>query len=146
MGMPGRAIRRRAVSHVERYLDCPFKYFSSYVLGLEEGGTKRQASARASGDSFFATSSSSSSSPGGPQVTVQSSRPCRRRLASSRMSSTRASQGVRRRPGTRRNYLLGSAAAPGLAARAFAFEIEQGVGVVERLLSTPRRTLRVEGP
>ena len=25
-----------AVSHVERYLDCPFKYFSSYVLGLEE--------------------------------------------------------------------------------------------------------------
>src|SRR4029450_11190979 len=25
-----------AVSHVERYLDCPFKYFSSYVLGLDE--------------------------------------------------------------------------------------------------------------
>jgi RecB family exonuclease len=33
-----------------------------------------------------------------------------------------------------RTYLLGSAAAPGLAERAFAFEIEQGTGVVERLL------------
>ena len=33
-----------------------------------------------------------------------------------------------------RTYLLGSAASPGLAERAFAVEIEQGVGVVERLL------------
>src|SRR6185436_4914189 len=33
-----------------------------------------------------------------------------------------------------RTYLLGSAAAPGLAGRAFAVEIEQGVGVTERLL------------
>ena len=33
-----------------------------------------------------------------------------------------------------RTYLLGSAAAPGLAERAFAFEIEQGGEVVERLL------------
>ena len=31
-----RAAIQYAVSHVERYLDCPFKYFSSYVLGLEE--------------------------------------------------------------------------------------------------------------
>ena len=33
-----------------------------------------------------------------------------------------------------RTFLLGSAAAPGLAERAFAFEIEDAVGVVERLL------------
>ena len=33
-----------------------------------------------------------------------------------------------------RTYLLGSAAAPGLAERAFAFEIEQGGEVIERLL------------
>jgi hypothetical protein len=33
-----------------------------------------------------------------------------------------------------RTYLLGSAAAPGLAERAFAIEIEHGTGVVERLL------------
>jgi ATP-dependent helicase/DNAse subunit B len=33
-----------------------------------------------------------------------------------------------------RTYLLGSAASPGLAERAFAVEIEQGIGVVERLL------------
>jgi hypothetical protein len=36
-----------------------------------------------------------------------------------------------------RTYLLGSAAAPGLAERAFAIEIEHGVGVVERLLEYP---------
>ena len=30
--------RRRvyAVSHVERYLECPFKYFAAYVLRLPE--------------------------------------------------------------------------------------------------------------
>src|SRR4029453_16315876 len=33
-----------------------------------------------------------------------------------------------------RTHLLGSAAAPGLAGRAFAFEIEQGGQVIERLL------------
>ena len=33
-----------------------------------------------------------------------------------------------------RTYLLGSAVAPGLAERAFAFEIEHGIGVIERLL------------
>jgi CRISPR/Cas system-associated exonuclease Cas4 (RecB family) len=36
-----------------------------------------------------------------------------------------------------RTYLLGSAVAPGLAERAFASEIEHGVGVAERLLEHP---------
>ena len=56
-------------------------------------------------------------------------RRCSRRWPSS--SCSRLPEGDR---ALERTYLLGSAASPGLAERAFAVEIEQGIGVVERLL------------
>jgi CRISPR/Cas system-associated exonuclease Cas4 (RecB family) len=46
-----------------------------------------------------------------------------------------------------RTYLLGSAASPGLAERALAFEVEHGVPVLERLLEYPLEgSYRFQGP
>jgi ATP-dependent helicase/nuclease subunit B len=125
-----------AVSHVERYLECPFKYFASYVLGLdEERDEDAGLSPRERGQflhevfqQFFvawAAAGHRSITAG----TLQEALTIFETVVESRLA--RLSDVDR---ALERTYLLGSAAAPGLAERAFAFEIEQGVAVVERLL------------
>jgi hypothetical protein len=125
-----------AVSHVERYIDCPFKYFSSYVLGLEEERNEEAGlSPRERGQflhevfqQFFVAWEAA----GHRSITSDT---LREALAIfEEVVDTRLAGLSDADRALERTYLLGSAAAPGLAERAFGFEIEQGVGVVERLL------------
>jgi RecB family exonuclease len=125
-----------AVSHVERYLDCPFKYFAGHVLRLEEerdeeGGLTPQERGQflhSVFEQFFREWHES----GRRAITagnIADALSTFRQVAEARLASLGEADRA-----LERNYLLGSAAAPGLAARAFAFEVEQGTEVVDRLL------------
>ena len=125
-----------AVSRVERYLECPFKYFAGDVLRLkeerdDESGLTPQERGQflhAVFEQFFTEWRDA----GRRAITTENfddalamfERVAERRLAALG-EADRALE---------RNYLLGSAVSPGLAARAFTFEVEQGLEVVERLL------------
>lgn len=125
-----------AVSHVERYLECPFKYFAGHVLKLpeerdDESGLTPQERGQFLHD-VFETFFQEWQAGGGGTITMAAvadahalfARVAERKLASL-PEADRALE---------RTHLLGSAAAPGLAERAFSFEIEQRGEVIERLL------------
>jgi ATP-dependent helicase/nuclease subunit B len=125
-----------AVSHVERYLDCPFKYFSSHVLRLdeerdEEAGLTPQERGQFVHEVFEAFFSEWQAAGQGAITTrnVEAALSLFRRIADARLETLTESDRA-----LERTHLLGSAAAPGLAERAFGFEIEQASEVVERLL------------
>jgi PD-(D/E)XK nuclease superfamily protein len=125
-----------AVSHVERYLDCPFKYFSSYVLRLdeerdEEAGLTPQERGQFVHEVFEAFFSEWQAAGNGAITTgnIESALSLFRRIADARLETLPESDRA-----LERTHLFGSAASPGLAERAFAFEIEQACEVVERLL------------
>jgi RecB family exonuclease len=128
-----------AVSRVERYLECPFKYFAGHVLQLEEeredesGLTPQERGQLLHGvfEEFFQAWREKGYgvvSAGNLDQAVQLFAEVAEAELAALPEGDRALE---------RTYLLGSAAAPGLAERAFAFEIEQGLGVVERLLEHP---------
>lgn len=125
-----------AVSSIERYLECPFKYFAAYVLRLpEERGAESGMTPQERGqflhqvfEAFFAEWQSS----GRRTITtgnVADALALFERIAERQLETLPESDRA-----LERTHLLGSAAAPGLAERAFAFEIEQGGEVIERLL------------
>jgi RecB family exonuclease len=125
-----------AVSRLERYIECPFKYFAAYVLRLDEerdeqsGLTPQERGQLLHSlfESFFREWNASGRGALTPDLLED---------ALARFEQIADVHLQRLREGDRaleRTYLLGSAVAPGLAERAFAFEIEHGVGVVERLL------------
>jgi RecB family exonuclease len=128
-----------AVSHVERYLECPFKYFAAYVLRLDEerqdeSGLTPQERGQLLHDvfeRFFARWHAS----GRDRLSVENvgeALALFEQVAEEQLASlSEADRGLER------TYLLGSAASSGLAERAFAFEIEQEAGVFERLLEHP---------
>lgn len=131
-----RDARAYSVSSLERYLECPFKYFAAHVLRLpeeraDESGLTPQERGQflhAVFEMFFREWQAS----GRRSVTttnlaeaVQLFEEIAERQLKTLPESDRALE---------RTYLLGSAAAAGLAERAFAFEIEQGGEVIERLL------------
>lgn len=128
-----------AVSRVERYLACPFKYFAGHVLALEEeredesGLTAQERGQLLHGvfQTFFEVWQQRE----GGAVTaanlgeaIDLFTEVAERELETLPEADRALE---------RTYLLGSAATPGLAERAFAFEIEEGARVVERLLEHP---------
>jgi ATP-dependent helicase/DNAse subunit B len=127
------------VSHVERYLDCPFKYFSAHVLGLDEERPEDAGlSPRERGQllhevfhQFFEAWAAAGHRAITSDTLQQALRTFERVVDAHLDSLSEADRALER------TYLLGSAAAPGLAVRAFSFEIEQGVGVIERLLEYP---------
>jgi hypothetical protein len=125
-----------AVSHVERYLDCPFKYFAAYVLRLpeergEESGLTPQERGQFLHEVFHDFFAQWQASGGGSLTTLNLADAIAtfERVAEGRLATLSESDRA-----LERTHLLGSAAAPGLAERAFTFEIEQGGDVVERLL------------
>jgi RecB family exonuclease len=125
-----------AVSHVERYLDCPFKYFAANVLKLpeerdEEAWMTPQERGQFVHEVFFDFFSEWQKRGQGAVTTgnVREAVMLFEEIAEERLA--RLGEGDR---ALERTLLLGSAAAPGLAERAFAFEIEHAVPVVERLL------------
>lgn len=137
-----------AVSRVERYLECPFKYFAGRVLQLEEEREDESGlSAQERGqllhgvfEAFFAAWRDA----GHGAVTAANLETAVTLFAE--VTEARLSDLPDADRALERTYLLGSAASPGLAERAFAFEIEHGVPVVERLLEYPLEgVFRFEG-
>jgi hypothetical protein len=131
-----RAPQTYAVSHVERYAECPFKYFAARVLGLDEerddeSGLSPQERGRLLHEVFqvFFTRWHES---GGRAIT-SSNLPQAIELFGA-VADAILSQLPDADRALERTYLLGSAVGAGLGERAFNFEIEQDVPVVERLL------------
>jgi RecB family exonuclease len=128
-----------AVSHVERYLECPFKYFAARVLKLDEeredeSGLSPQERGQLLHE-VFETFFRRWDAAGGKAITTSN-------LAEALELFTSVAETILARlpEGDRaleRTYLLGSAAAAGLGERAFNFEIEQECEVAERLLEHP---------
>lgn len=125
-----------AISYLERYLECPFKYFANRVLRLpeerdEESGLTPIERGHLLHD-VFETFFKEWQATGGGTITVANVADA---LA---LFETVAERKLENLPeadrALERTHLLGSAAAAGLAERAFAFEIEQGGDVIERLL------------
>ena len=125
-----------AVSRVERYVECPFKYFAAHILRLDEereeqsGLTPQERGQllHALFESFFREWNAA----GRGALTADALEDALahfERIAEAHLRHL--PEGDR---ALERTYLLGSAVAPGLAERAFAFEIEHGVEVSERLL------------
>lgn len=125
-----------AVSRVERYLECPFKYFAANILDLDEERPEESALTplergrflHAVFEAFFLEWRAA----GHGAITsakLEDALAMFERVAEAHLGTLPESDRA-----LERTYLLGSAVAPGLAERAFAFEIEDGVPVVERLL------------
>ena len=131
-----RAPRTYAISYLERYLDCPFKYLASQVLRLPEERDEESGLTPLERGHFihevFETFFEEWQAGGGGTITTSNVG------GALELFETVAERALERLPeGDRaleRTHLLGSAAASGLAERAFAFEIEQGGEVIERLL------------
>jgi RecB family exonuclease len=125
-----------AVSHVERYLDCPFKYFAGRVLGLEEeredeSGLTPQERGQLLHE-VFERFFGHWHERGRGAVSADNLDDALELFAEvAEATLARLPEADR---ALERTYLLGSAVAPGLGERAFNFEIEQDVPVLERLL------------
>ena len=125
-----------AVSRVEKYLICPFRYFAGHVLRLpedrEEQGwmtpQERGVFMHEVFEEFFASWQAAGRGGVTPD-NVSQAVTLFGEIAERRLETL--PEGDR---ALERTFLLGSAAATGLAERAFAFEIEDGIDVVERLL------------
>ena len=137
---PGRAGRQPertyAVGALERYAACPFQYFASDALGLE---TERKAEETMTPEqrglflhrvfeSFFRDWQAA----GHGAVTLANFETALDRFAAAAEDAVGSLPPLDR--AVARGWLLGSAAAPGLAERVFAVEIEGQTGVAERLL------------
>ncbi len=138
-----------AVSRVERFLACPFKYFAGHVLQLDEeredesGLTPLERGQLLHGvfEAFFVEWRRR----GGATITTDVLNDAVALFGEVAESSLQALPEADR--ALERTYLLGSAASPGLAERAFAFEIEHGVRVIERFVEYPfEGAFRFEGP
>lgn len=125
-----------AVSAVERYLDCPFKYYAANVLQLpeerdEESGLtplERGHFVHDVFEQFFIQWQGS----GGGAITIANVADAIvlfERVVDERLGSLPEPDRA-----LERTHLLGSAVASGLGERAFAFEMEQEGEVIERLL------------
>jgi ATP-dependent helicase/nuclease subunit B len=125
-----------AVSRVERYLECPFKYFASYVLKLPEDRDEESGlSAMERGqflhevfEEFFTRWQ------GGGHGSITTDNFAEAIVMFQEVAEAQLTTLPEADRAVERTHLLGSAAASGLAERAFTFEIEQGGKVVERLL------------
>ena len=125
-----------AVSRVEQYLACPFRYFAGDVLRLpEERDSDAWLTPQERGQfvhQVFCEFFTEWQQYGNGAITPANV------SAASELFTRVAERHLERLPeGDRaleRTFLLGSAAAPGLAERAFAFEIEQALPIRERLL------------
>jgi ATP-dependent helicase/nuclease subunit B len=131
-----RPVASHAVSHVERYLECPFKYFATYVLRLDEekkdqSGLTPQERGQLLHEVFeeFFRAWHDAGGGGISGANLAEALALFEKIAEGRLAALPEND-----RSLERTYLLGSAVAPGLAGRAFAFEIEHGVGVVERLM------------
>ena len=125
-----------AVSAVERYLECPFKYYAAHVLQLPEERDEETGLTPQERGQFvhevFERFFEEWHEAGWRTITtanVADALDLFERVVDAKLGSLPEADRA-----LERTHLLGSAAASGLAERAFAFEMEQGGDVVERLL------------
>jgi RecB family exonuclease len=131
-----RAPATYAVSHLERYLACPFKYFAARILRLDEEREEESGLTPQERGQFlhrvFESFFDEWSAAGHTTINAESLEAA---LGMFETVAERHLQSLREADrALERTYLLGSAVAPGLAERAFASEIEHGLNVTERLL------------
>src|SRR6185436_6981636 len=123
-----------AVSHVERYVECPFKYFAAYVLRLPEERTDAASLTPQERGQFvhevFELFFREWHAAGHRAITTANLAAALALFAD--VAERRLAALAETDRALERTHLLGSAAAPGLAERAFAAEIEQGGDVLER--------------
>ena len=136
-GLAGRQPERSyTVSSLERYAACPFQYFASHVLGLEPEREAEQTMTPEQRGLFlhqvFESFFRSWQAAGLGAVTLPNLDAALERFAVTAEDAMGGLPPVDR--AVARGWLLGSAAAPGLAERVFVAEIESQIGVVERLL------------
>jgi RecB family exonuclease len=128
--------RTYGISYLERYLDCPFKYLAAQVLKLPEEREEEAGLSPIERGHFihdvFETFFAHWQAAGRGSITTENAADALEMFERVAEEKLEALPEVDR--ALERNHLLGSAAASGLAERAFAFEIEQGGEVVERLL------------
>ena len=130
---------RVSVSRLERYLDCPFRFFASEVLKLEEQPEdedtrtplERGRFLHELFERFFAEWQRR-----GHRRIDPASLPEARQLFTSMCEEALASLSPAEAT-LERTRLLGSAVSPGIAHRVFAMEAERAVDIVERLLEFP---------
>ena len=136
-GMSGpRAPSIYAVSKIERYLECPFKYFAAHVLRLpeerdEEAWMTPQERGHFVHEVFEAFFAEWQQRGHGAITTANVGEALALFDEVGEQRLALLPEGDR---ALERTLLLGSAAAAGFGERAFAFEIEDDVAVVERLL------------
>ena len=132
-------LRRVSVSRLERYLDCPFRFFASEVLRLEEQPEdedtrtplERGQFLHELWERFFAEWQRR----GHGRITHEDlpvARALFEQLCEEALRVLSPSEAV-----LERARLLGSAVGPGIAHRVFAMEAERPVEIVERLLEFP---------
>ena len=134
-----RAPATYAVSRMERYLECPFKYFATTILKLpEEREEQAWMTPQERGhfvhevfESFF-TEWQALGYAAITTTNVEDAIALFEAVGERHLAEL--PEGDR---ALERTLLLGSAVAPGFGERAFAFEIEDGVPVIERLLEYP---------
>jgi len=131
-----RAAEAYGVSHVERYVQCPFKYFAARVLRLdEERDDESGLSPQERGQllhEVFQVFFERWHEAGGRAITsvnLADALELFRSVAESILAGLPEADRA-----LERTYLLGSAVGAGLGERAFNFEIEHDVPVMERLL------------
>ena len=131
-----RAPKTYAVSYVERYLDCPFKYYASQVLRLPEERDDEPGLTPQERGSFihevFEQFFTDWQRAGRQTITAENVADAI--LMFEGVVESKLDLLPEADRALERTHLLGSAAASGLAERAFAFEIEQGGQVIERLV------------
>lgn len=125
-----------AVSAVEQYVACPFKYFAATVLDLDEEKEEEPGLTQLERGRFvhevlcdffseWQKAGRGAITPDNLKLAIDEFT----RIAEARLATLPATERA-----LERTHLLGSAATSGLAGRAFAFEMERRVPVVERLL------------
>ncbi|MGQ0737053.1 MAG: PD-(D/E)XK nuclease family protein [Acidobacteriota bacterium] len=134
-------MHRVSVSRIERYLDCPFRFYASEVLRLEEEPEdedtrtplERGRFLHELWEQFFRAWQARGHGRIEPQRLADARRLfeqlCEEALA--RLPVTEA--------GIERDRLLGTALSPGIAHRVFAMEAQRTESIVERLLEFPLR-------
>jgi RecB family exonuclease len=124
------------VNAVEQYVACPFKYFATTVLDLEEEKEDEPGLTRLERGQFvhevLCDFFRAWQEAGRGAITLENLPHAVEeftRIAEAKLATLPPTERA-----LERTHLLGSAAASGLAGRAFAFELERRVPVVERLL------------
>jgi RecB family exonuclease len=133
------ALPRISVSRLERYLDCPFKFYASEVLRLEEAPEDDDSRTPLERGLFlhelFERVFAAWQQQGRGAITAATLDEAHRVFAEVAESALATLP-----PGDaaiERLRLFGSAGAPGIARRVLAMEVERGGAVVERLLEYP---------